>query len=196
MIVSFIGVPCVGKGTLVKTLQERLLERYPAAVLTTSDIVKDLLKQYPEAAEVMKTGGLFPLESELREALYLMIEDLYAFGADVILLDGFPRFDDQVRWLRQTFYDKELRIVQVLAPSDFEIVRRAGMRQRDEYDTPEKVMLRVAKQRQLMAGVEQLISSYALPYTSVINDQVERAALEILNRIDWPPERKSKKKDD
>lgn len=192
LIVSLIGVPCVGKGSLIKAVQEKMLEEEPVAVVTTSDIVKHLLTEDDKKA--MAGGGLFPREEELRDTLYHTIGDTFAFGASTVLLDGFPRFDDQLRWMRQMFYDREIQIAQVLAPSDFEIVRRAGLRNRDEFDGPERVLQRVYKQRELLGPIEQMISMYAIPYTSIINDDLERARDELIGRIKWPSRQPKPKK--
>lgn len=186
MLISFIGSPCVGKGTIIKVVHEQLLERTRAGIVSTSSIVARLLTDDDKAAMIQ--GGLFPREAELRDQLYQEIERQYAFGAQVVLLDGFPRFDDQVRWLVQTFYDHPIQVFQVLAPTDFDIVRRAGQRNRDEFDRGEKLAARVAQQRMLLLGAERMIQQYALPYSSVINDYVERAVIEVMSRIKIPKE--------
>lgn len=193
LIVSIIGVPCVGKGALIKAVQDKMLDEEPVGVVTTSDIVKHLLTDDDKKA--MAGGGLFPRETELRETLYHTINDVFAFGASTVLLDGFPRFDDQLRWLRQMFYDRNIQIVQVLATSDFEIARRAGLRNRDEFDSPIHVAQRVATQRALLGPIEQMISMYGIPYTSVINDDLDRARDELIGRIKWPSKQPKLKKE-
>lgn len=169
-----------------------MLDEFRVATITTSDIVKELLTEEDKAS--MAGGGLFPREDELRAALQDRVEAVFALGAQVILLDGFPRFDDQVRWMVQNFYQYPLQVVQVLAPSDFELVRRASLRNRDEYDQQDKLLKRVAKQRELIAGVEKMIFQYNLPYTSVYNTSLDEAVSEACAKIKWPQYEKTKKK--
>jgi adenylate kinase family enzyme len=184
LIVCFIGVPCTGKGTLVRTIQEKILESMPVAMVSTGQIVSELLTEQDKV--LMKQGGLFPREAELRDALYQSINDIWAFGATTILLDGFPRFDDQLVWLRQTCYDATIQVIQILANDDSELIRRASVRNRDEFDQPNNVVKRISEQRKLLSGVESLINKYAISYSSIININVKQSADLIIDRINWP----------
>jgi adenylate kinase family enzyme len=182
MIVCFVGLPCVGKGTIAKRIHDEMLDRGRIGIVTTSDIVRRILTD--DDKEKMKQGGLFPREAELRDQLYGDIEQQYAMGAQAVLLDGFPRFDDQVVWLVQTFYDRPLQIFNIVAPSDFDMLGRAAKRGRDEFDTDRnKAMARIVHQRGLFSGAERQILTYALPYSTIINDYVDRAVSEIMVRI-------------
>lgn len=183
MIISVIGVPCVGKGSIAEGLREELQHNYRTSIITTSDIISKLLTEADK--EAMKGGGLFPREDELRSSLLDTIEVHLAFGADIIILDGFPRFDDQVKWLVQTFFQHQLYVVQVMA-NDFELIKRANARNRDEYDTGDKLLARISRQRSLLAGVDVAINKYNIPYTSVINDHLDRAVAELTTRIKGP----------
>lgn len=187
MIISFIGAPCVGKGVLIKRVHERLLDQARVGLVSTSDIVKSLLTDTD--VETMRGGALFPRETELRDALYQSIERQYAMGAEAVLLDGFPRFDDQVVWMVQTFYDRPLQVFQVQAPSELHLLQRARARARDQFDTdPMLFGRRVVLQRQLLSGAEARILQYALRYSTIINDDLERATLDALSRIKIPKE--------
>jgi adenylate kinase family enzyme len=191
MLTCFIGVPCVGKGSLVESVQSRLLDTFRIAVLTTSDIIKVILTD--EDKEAMKGGGLFPREKELRDLLYRSVEACWDMGAQGVIIDGFPRFDDQVTWMANMFYDHPLQVIQVLAPSDHEIMRRAAMRNRDEMDGPEMVMRRVGKQRELLAGVEQEIFKHGIRYGSIINDDLNSATEQALQLVQQPVVKKAPK---
>ncbi len=191
MILSVIGVPCVGKGTIMKAVQLKMLEEAPVALIHTSKFVHQLLTD--EDREAMKNGGLFPREEPLRDLIYQEVEKMFAFGAEVVMLDGFPRWDDQLKWMLQEFI-QPISIVHIMAPSDFELSRRAAMRNRDEFDSGDKFMARVANQREHIAKIESLVSMYAIPYTTVINDFEERAVGEFIQKVKWPHRQKSTKK--
>ena len=167
MILCFIGMPCSGKGTIAKMVHAKLLDECRTAIIHTSDIINSIITQ--EDKDKMKAGGLFPRENELRANLAETIDNMYAFGAQAIILDGFPRFDDQVRWLRQTFYASPLEFFEVRAQSDFELQKRAGVRKRDEFDEPSLFMLRLATQKRTYATAEAMIQNYGLPYHTVMN---------------------------
>jgi adenylate kinase family enzyme len=175
-----MGMPCSGKGTIVKALHEKLLDVYRTTVISTSDIVKKIITE--EDKEIMKNGVLFPRETELRAELGYCIERVYALGTQLILLDGFPRFDDQVRWLRQTFYASPLEFYEVRAQDDFELVKRASLRNRDEFDQPEKFKQRLSEQRKLFSAAESMIQYYALPYRTIMNVDT---TLAVSNAMQW-----------
>ena len=191
MILSVIGVPCVGKGTILKDVQLKMLEEAPVALVSCSQIVNALLTD--EDREAMKNGGLFPREIPLREEIYDTVSKMFAFGAEVVMLDGFPRWDDQLKWLVQEFIEP-VSIVQIVANSDFELAKRAALRNRDEHDVGDAFQARVRVQREAISKMEPLISMYAIPYTTVVNDHPERAVSEFIAKVKWPHREKSKGK--
>lgn len=193
MIVSFLGLTCSGKGTITKKVHEKLLDKYRVAILSSSDVVKTIITDADR--EAMQSGGLFPREPELRDAIYAQVEGMFAFGAQMVLVDGFPRFDDQVRWMRQTFYEYPLQFIEVRARDDFELTRRAAARNRDEFDVGAKFMSRLTEQRSKLASATGMILQYALPLATVINDHLDRAVAETMGRLRLPePEKSTKKK--
>ena len=191
MILSVIGVPCVGKGTIMKAVQMKMLEEAPIAIIHTSKFVHQLMTDADR--ELMKNGGLFPREEPLRELIYQEVEKMFAFGADVVMLDGFPRWDDQMKWMLNTFTEP-MSIVHIVAPNEFELVKRASLRNRDEFDVGEKFLARVANQRQCISDMENLVSMYAIPFTTVINDHEERAVIEFIQNVKWPHRQKPEKR--
>jgi adenylate kinase family enzyme len=186
-----IGEPCVGKGTLIKAVHEKILEDAPVAVLSCGDIVRKLLTA--EDREIMKNGGLFPREDPLRDEIYQTVEHMFAFGADVVILDGFPRWNDQLQWMMNNFV-YPMQAIRVMAQSDFELETRAAKRNRDEFDRPPQLWQRVAEQRARVAEMESMFGMYAIPYSTVINDHVERATAEFISRVRWPHLQKKDKK--
>jgi adenylate kinase family enzyme len=191
MILSVIGVPCVGKGTILRDVHLKMLEEAPIGLVSASKFVQQLLT--PEDKEIMKNGGLFPREEPLRDLIYEEIEKIFAFGAEVVMVDGFPRWDDQLKWMVQNFI-QPMSIVQIVANSDFELAKRAALRGRDEHDLGEAFQARVQVQREAISKMEPLISMYAIPYTTVINDYQERAVGEFIAKVKWPHREKSKEK--
>jgi tRNA uridine 5-carbamoylmethylation protein Kti12 len=191
LILSVIGAPCVGKGSVLEDVQKKMLEEARVALVSTSKFIKRILT--PEDVEAMKNGGLFPREEPLREMLYDEVDNLFALGAEVVMIDGFPRWDDQLKWMVQNFV-QPMSIVQIVAPNDFELAKRAAQRNRDEHDRGDAFIARLNRQRAEIAKMEPLISMYAIPYTTVINDYKERAVLEFIAKVKWPHREKGKEK--
>ena len=191
LILSAVGVPCSGKGTILKRVQMKMLEEAPVALINASKFVHQLMT--PEDKESMQNGGLFPREEPLRELLYQEVERLFAFGAEVVMLDGFPRWDDQLKWMVQNFV-QPISMVHITAPSTFELVKRASLRNRDEYDVGEQFLARVNTQSAKISEMENLISMYAIPYTTIINDYEDRAVSEFIERVKWPHRERADKR--
>jgi adenylate kinase family enzyme len=190
LILMVLGEPCVGKGTLIKAIHEKILDEAPVAILSCGDIVRNLLTD--EDRESMKQGGLFPREEPLRDAIYQTVEHMFAFGADVVILDGFPRWNDQLQWMMNNF-TYPMQAIRIMAQSDFEIERRAAQRNRDDFDRPPQLWGRVAEQRKRIAEMESMFGMYAIPYSSIINDHIARATAECIDRIKWPHRQKKEK---
>lgn len=191
MIISFIGEPCVGKGTIIASVHRKLLDHRRTAILTTSDIVKKILTP-EDLAEMRKSGGLFPREAELRAKLLERIEVMFAFGAEIVLLDGFPRFGDQAKWFRQNLWSYPLQVFRVMTHGDFELCRRAASRNRDEFDNGELFLARLNTQRVLIEETEKVLMAYSLPYSTIMNTHINQAVDEVMRRITLPKQVKIK----
>lgn len=198
-IIGVFGVPLCGKSSIVSAVTQKMLEQYRIASVSTSQLVSQLISKESKESKIeiaaqMQQGGLFPKEDEIRTAIYDMVEGLWAFGAEIVIIDGCPRFDDQMKWMRQIFFEHEIQVAQILVSYDFELTRRASKRARDAYDTdPNLLQARIANQRSKIAGIEHCIQMYGLRYFSVINDHLERAILEFTSKVNWPEIKRDKK---
>lgn len=199
LIIGVMGVPLCGKSSIVKAVVEKMLDRYRIGSISTSQLVGQLMTKETEESKKaivveMSNGGLFPKEEEIRTAIYDMVEALWAFGAEIIIIDGCPRFDEQVKWMRQIFFDHEIQMAQILVSNDFELVRRAGQRARDEFDTNRDLLqARINQQRSKISGIERYIQMFALHYFSLINVYLEQSVLEFIGKVKWPEITRSKK---
>lgn len=199
IIIGVFGVPLCGKSSIVSAVTQKMLEEYRIASVSTSQLVSQLMAKETEEGRKnivtqMQQGGLFPKEDEIRTAIYDMVEGLWAFGTEIVIIDGCPRFDDQMKWMRQIFFEHEIQVAQILVPHDFELTRRAGQRARDAYDTdPNLLQARIAHQRSKFGGIEHYIQMYGLHYFSVINDYLERAVLEFISKVKWPEIKRDKR---
>ena len=94
-VICVFGLPCSGKTTVIKALMGSSKELM--AHISSGDIARKLSTD--TEIKHMAKGNLFPFEEPLRADIYSSIHKRRTSGAEVIFLDGFPRFDDQVKWL-------------------------------------------------------------------------------------------------
>lgn len=89
MIVVLIGRPCSGKSTLGKSVASNLGIKY----ISSGDIARKLASEHEDTKELLDNGHLAP-EDMMRDAILSEIKQY-----DNMILDGFPRFYDQYKWL-------------------------------------------------------------------------------------------------
>lgn len=89
MITILIGRPCSGKSTLGKNVASNLGIKY----ISSGDIARKLADGHKDAKESLDNGHLAP-EEMMRSAILSEIKQY-----DNMILDGFPRFYDQYKWL-------------------------------------------------------------------------------------------------
>lgn len=164
-IVGMFGLPCSGKSTIIDILKSSSKEII--AHIKTGDIARQLSTDVETAH--MANGNLFPLEDLLREELLKLIEKRKNQGAGIIILDGFPRFDDQVKWLldnRLAGTKLDGCLIKVVG-TDLE--KRARLRMRDDQDDLEKFRKKILTQEKMIDTMENMIFRYGIPYYTIIN---------------------------
>lgn len=107
MLISFIGLPGAGKGTIIKYLIE-LINLINLNVISVSG----LLKKNLVGNEDMKTGGL--VDDSLVIRLVLAELDKYNLKKANIIIDGFPRTIKQLESLDD--YLKEKNVYDMFLP--------------------------------------------------------------------------------
>jgi adenylate kinase family enzyme len=123
----FTGLPLSGKSHLTKILA---LDIPNSLRISTGDIARSLIKTDLQQKE-MESKDLFPGELELRAELKRQIDDS---PATCILVDGFPRFGEQVTYLADNFFDLFPVIIDVCAGDLQTLAQRARNRGRDSRD--------------------------------------------------------------
>lgn len=164
-VVGVFGLPCTGKTTIIRSLMAATKE--VVAYISSGDIARRLSTEADKSH--MADGNLFPHEDTLRTEIYDTIVKRRSSGAELVFLDGFPRFDNQVRWLLEnTFIGPETGfLVQIMGDKD--LVMRARSRMRDDQDDPEIFDKRVIEQSKKIYEMEKSIGYYGVPYYCIPN---------------------------
>lgn len=170
-VVGVFGLPCSGKTTIIKTLINASKEII--AHISSGDIARRLSSGVETAT--MKEGNLFPLEDVLRDELLKLINKRKASGAEIIFLDGFPRFDEQVQWMldnRLTGTELDGCLIQIVGD---DLLERAKLRSRDDQDQHKFIIEKFRKQDQMINDMENIIHRFGIPYYVVMNHDVVNA---------------------
>lgn len=126
VIISLVGAPLSGKGTLT----ERAIDELGFTSLSTGNLLREYVASgKPEARElevIMKSGGLVP-----DETINTLVEkwlDTHAATDSKIILDGYPRSRNQaemlVSLLKNKFPQYRLTVVVLNVPDDI-LIKRA-----------------------------------------------------------------------
>jgi adenylate kinase family enzyme len=184
-IVAVFGIPFSGKTTLVNAIQGA--SKKIVAVISTGDIARSLITEEDKAA--MAKGGLFPREEEMRDEILKKIDQFRQKSAEVIFIDGCPRFDDQVLWL----WEQKLvgrhhgKIVKVEA-SNPAIIRRSGVRKRIDDDVA-SFRDRILHQKSKFPEIDRMIQKLGLmrDYYTIQNEDndtiIKRGVIAACNLI-------------
>lgn len=161
-IYFFTGLPLSGKSYAARLISSKL----KCLHISTGDIAREL-SVTEELKSQTRKNDLFPLEDMLRAELVKRIESSTTTN---VVVDGFPRFDDQVKFIKntQSIWLRMPKIVFVEAGDDITLVTRARARSRDVQDTNEtEFMKRLNTAKSNMDGVhrttrELMIASFTL----------------------------------
>jgi len=177
-IVGMFGLPCSGKTTIVKALIDS--SREIIAHIITGDIARRLSSE--KELQHMSKGNLFPLEDLMREEILKLIQKRQSQGAEVIILDSCPRFDDQVKWMLDNQLAGEGSGVFIKVIGDH-LRQRAELRARDDQDELDKFDKKVVSQQKMIDGMEKLIFYYGIPYYTVMNSDISHAVTQFAKII-------------
>jgi len=170
-VVCVFGLPCSGKTTVIRALIGSSNEIL--AHISSGDIARKLSTD-KEIAHMAK-GNLFPFEEPLRDSIYEIIHKRRSAGSEIIFLDGFPRFDDQIMWLLENQLAGTIMegcFIQIIGE---DIKTRALGRMRDDQDASDKFDLKVKEQSQKIDNMEKIINRHGIPYYCIPNTSLETA---------------------
>lgn len=119
--IALIGPPCSGKSAIGRRLEDEIGYKY----ISSGDIARKMASTDSNIGNHLNAGGMAP-EDRMRE------EVIKVFDNSDIILDGFPRFADQYRWLVENVPSTyKLTFVMIDAPI-IELVNRASKRGRPD----------------------------------------------------------------
>lgn len=171
-VIGMFGLPCSGKTTLAQTIVGSSKEII--AHISTGDIARRISTE--SDTEHMAEGNLFPDEDRIRTEIKSMIKKRRSQGAEVILLDGCPRFDDQVKWMLEEQWvgsPDDGMLVQIRGD---ELIKRAYLRDRDNQDNKEILEKKIKKHQRMIDDMERIIFYYGIPYYTVNNSDLFQAS--------------------
>jgi len=171
--IGVFGLPGSGKSTILDMLIGS--SREIIAKISSGDIARRLSQE----AEVkhMADGNLFPDENKLRDEILGLINKRRSSGAELVILDGFPRFAEQCHWLLENQLlggDGNGCLIKIhCEPKD--AIERAVSRSRDSQDSYDSIKKKIDKQMKMIDEMEQEIFRYGLPYFTVANVSLQNA---------------------
>jgi adenylate kinase family enzyme len=178
-VIGIFGLPCSGKTTIIEALTKSSKEII--AKISSGDIARQLSTD-KETAHMAK-GELFPYEEPLREEISRIIEARRVSGAGLILLDGFPRFDEQVHWMVEKRYagtQYEGCLIQVIGD---DLYGRARFRARDDQDEIDKIVKKIENQKAKIAKMEEYIFRMGVPYFTIVNTDLIEATVTLTKAL-------------
>ena len=118
--IVLIGPPCSGKSTIGTLLANKLEYSY----VSSGDIARAMAKE--DGTEKQLAAGNMAPEDKMRK----IIGNHLKSNRDIVL-DGFPRFNDQLDWMMNRFMDRRFVFLFVDVPT-LTLFNRADSRNRDD----------------------------------------------------------------
>lgn len=126
--IVLVGSPCSGKSTIGKIIANKLNAEY----VSSGDIARDMAKNNKKIRDDISKGKLAPEDNMRREISNKLFYHFMIKDRDIIILDGFPRFGEQAKWLRDEL-PVEIEINYILISVSSWIAKNRA-KQRDRYD--------------------------------------------------------------
>lgn len=149
-IYFFTGLPCSGKSHAAKLLANK----FDCDYISTGDIARSLIKTEQEASDTAKNDR-YAGEDELRVELKRRIESC---TKNTIIVDGFPRFADQARYMVNEYTYYFPVVVEINAGDDITLYNRAFMRKRDQQDNMDVFKARLESAKKNLSDVHQVMT--------------------------------------
>ncbi len=178
-MIIFFGPAGAGKSVQGQILSARMGWRW----LSIGQLLRDT--HDPEIIQTMHRGELIPSEQSCA-----IMGDAIAKAGDIqqIVLDGFPRAEDQAQWLidSQPTHNRAIGLVVVLEVPREELLKRLAIRGRAD-DTPEAIDERLAIYRQEIYPILGKFSDQSIPVIHIdgvgtVGEIHDRIFAELQNR--------------
>jgi adenylate kinase family enzyme len=178
------GLPLSGKSKLASVACKLLSD---VKVISTGNVARSLIGNDTKMREEMAKLDLFPDEQRLRNEITNLVENSKEFN---IIVDGMPRFGDQVRYLADKFWHYFPKILMTEVGDLITLYKRAKARARDEYDKNDKLFIeRLYKASANIADVPLVAKECMIPVYNVFTtgDDVAmgRRLWAIINDVQW-----------
>jgi adenylate kinase family enzyme len=161
-VYCIIGLPLSGKSQFAKMLAKA--NRY--GYISTGDIARRLMKDDEQAAATRK-ADLFPDEQALRDNLIVGIQCL---PQEVVLVDGFPRSADQVKFMIDKMWHWFPEIIDINSGDDATLIHRARSRSRDVGDSNmHEFTVRLAAAKKNQAHIYRVMTAHSLQWKTILS---------------------------
>lgn len=177
-IIGVFGLPCSGKSTVIKAIVESSSEII--AHISTGDIARRLSTD--TEIKCMAEGNLFPLEDKIRDEILSVVTKRQSQGAEIVFLDGCPRFDEQVQWMLDNQMAGEGAGILIKIEGDH-LLERAKLRMRDDQDGIDRIQKKIIAQQSMINSMEKVIFRYGLPFYTIMNIDIVHAATQLAKII-------------
>ena len=127
--IILVGPPCSGKSATGKLTASKMNIEY----ISSGDIAREMAKYNAQIGIDLSVGMMAP-EVEMRKRIdnklwYNFIKN----DRDIVILDGFPRFGDQAKWLR-TILPATINILYVMFDTSSQVIAKRSIDRNREDD--------------------------------------------------------------
>lgn len=124
--VVLFGRPCSGKSTIGK----KFAEKYGYVYISSGDIAREMAENDRTIGAMLSAGNMAP-EEMMRADIRWAIRRNIGFDHNIVL-DGFPRFRDQLDYLERTFPYLDLILTHIWVSTDYALYRAKNRGRNDD----------------------------------------------------------------
>ena len=160
--IVLIGPPCSGKSTVGKELASQIGYKY----VSSGDIARKMATEEQGISDDLDAGKMAP-EDRMREEIAKILN---AYVEDDIILDGFPRFEEQWEWIITNF-DREFAYIIIDVPT-LDMFSRAMSRGRimDNVAFMDRLEYYVKNTMPMINRIDDHCTVYGVPTTVIMNN--------------------------
>lgn len=192
-LIAVTGAGGSGKTNLSRRLRDELdrsddINPYAVDHISIGEYVRDQAKQIlgrgvlvssfrEDIIDHLNNSPFVPMEKEL--IMGILLESLLRSDADTVLVDGFPRFGDQVLQLYEVSITADIYTSAAIVThvDDDEAVRRMLKREGSRIITEEDARKRLHLQHLGMEAVQRVFKETRLPYVTIDMSQSREETL-------------------